>query len=183
MLISISSSDLDSGRRPIAISDEFSEISILVSEIRRCENKAFPKKRPTYWDFESRTASESKKGHAARFSTRLVANAIRFLSVRVSVTEYPKAGDSGGAEGGAARSPPGQGFEPKEWALRFTIRRTLLRRRRRVTPSSSLLLLLLSQKSTAIASRTSPRGGAFPLLYLYLLPFGGFVSSSASFFH
>ena len=53
MLISISSSDLDSGRRPIAISDEFSEISILVSEIRRCENKAFPKKRPTYWDFES----------------------------------------------------------------------------------------------------------------------------------
>ncbi len=53
MLISISSSDLDSGRRPIAISDEFSEISILISEIRRCENKAFPKKRPTYWDFES----------------------------------------------------------------------------------------------------------------------------------
>ncbi len=30
-------------------------VSILVSEIRRCENKAFPKKRPTYWDFESRT--------------------------------------------------------------------------------------------------------------------------------
>ena len=56
MLISISSSDLDSGRRPIAISDEFSEISILVSEIRRCENKAFPKKRPTYWDFESEKA-------------------------------------------------------------------------------------------------------------------------------
>ena len=74
MLISISSSDLDSGRRPIAISDEFSEISILVSEIRRCENKAFPKKRPTYWDFESEPIKLSRTTSGEKDSPSISAN-------------------------------------------------------------------------------------------------------------